>query len=369
MSKKTKVVLGLRGRRRRRRRPDGLHSRPGQGPSEGDDRQGREGGRRRQGHRQRQDPGGEQGRPLGPGHGPDRQPGRARGRPRQEGQLPPPDRPGAAAAAGAGPRGEPGGHASDLDSAQGQRRAGQARLRARQKNYEARILPEADYQKAQSSLDAAKAHLAATEQRIEQSRAILNATHDTLSKTTVRSPIDGIVTTLPVKAGEVTVIGTMNNAGTQLMTISDMSTVQAVLMVDETPSRNVKVGQKAMLRVDAYPDRTFDGVVTEVGHSPIQKDDPDLQGLITTTEAINFKVKIKIASRPTRSGRASRSRPTSSPARSRRRATIPLAAVVVRDSGERDDDRRRASRPRRASTSSRTARLASCRSRPGSRAS
>ena len=55
-----------------------------------------------------------------------------------------------------------------------------------------------------------------------------------MTKSTVRAPISGIVTTLRVKAGEVTVLGTMNNPGTQLMTISDMSTVQAVLMVDET---------------------------------------------------------------------------------------------------------------------------------------
>ena len=89
-------------------------------------------------------------------------------------------------------------------------------------------------------------------------------------------------------------LGTMNNPGTQLMTISDMSTVQAVLMVDETDTPNIAVGQKAMLTLDSYPGRKFDGVVTEVGHSPIQRDDTELQGLISTTEAINFKVKVKI---------------------------------------------------------------------------
>ena len=72
-------------------------------------------------------------------------------------------------------------------------------------------------------------------------------------RSTVRAPIDGIVTTLRVKAGEVTVIGTMNNPGTQLMTISDMSTVEAVLMVDETDMPTIAVGQKAMLTIDSYP--------------------------------------------------------------------------------------------------------------------
>src|SRR5260221_12534749 len=112
--------------------------------------------------------------------------------------------------------------------------------------------------------------------------AALAGSQNSLHKTTVTSPIAGIVTGLPVKEGEVTVIGTMNNAGTQLMTISDMSTVEAVLMVDETDVPNVKVGQKAVVTVDAYPNRPFDGIVTEVGSSPILANDPDLQGLTTT---------------------------------------------------------------------------------------
>ena len=67
------------------------------------------------------------------------------------------------------------------------------------------------------------------------------------------------MTKLPVKEGEVTVIGTMNNPGTQLMTISDMSTVEAVLMVDETDVPNVQVGQKAILSIEAYPNRAVRG--------------------------------------------------------------------------------------------------------------
>ena len=107
-----------------------------------------------------------------------------------------------------------------------------------------------------------------------------------------------MVTFLPVKEGEVTVIGTMNNPGTQLLTISDMSEVEAVMMVDETSVPEVKVGQKASLSVDAYPNRTFEGVVTEVGSSPIAKNDPDLLSLTAGSEAINFKVKIRVVAPP-----------------------------------------------------------------------
>src|SRR5215471_3243428 len=102
-----------------------------------------------------------------------------------------------------------------------------------QKNYAAGILPEADSQKAKMAMETAEADFEAAVRRIDQSQANLTASRDTLSKTTVRAPINGIVTDLPVKEGEVTVIGTMNNPGTQLLTISDMSSVEAVLMVDE----------------------------------------------------------------------------------------------------------------------------------------
>jgi HlyD family secretion protein len=200
------------------------------------------------------------------------------------------------------------------------------------KNYEARILPEAEFQRARSALETAQADFQVAQRRVEQNRANLNVSRDTLSKTTVRSPIDGVVTSLPVKEGEVTVIGTMNNPGTQLMTVSDMSSVEAVLMVDETDVPSVKVGQKAVLSIEAYPDRGFEGTVTEVENSPIAKTDPDLQGLITTSDAINFKVRAKVlhppeAIRPGFSVTAdviTGSKP--------RVLAIPLAAVIIRDS-------------------------------------
>ena len=200
------------------------------------------------------------------------------------------------------------------------------------KNYEATLLPEAEYQRAKSVLDTAQSGFQVAERRVEQNRANLSASRDTLSKTTVRAPIAGMVTNLPVKEGEVTVIGTMNNPGTQLMTISDMSSVEAVLMVDETDVPSVKLGQKAVLSVEAYPDRTFEGAVTEVENSPIAKTDSDLQGLITTSDAINFKVRIKVANPPEgiRPGFSVTADVVTG--KKSRVLAIPLAAVIIRDS-------------------------------------
>jgi HlyD family secretion protein len=231
------------------------------------------------------------------------------------------------------------GSLSDRDSAKESLAQAQRDFDRARQNYEARITSEADFQRTQSGLETARSTFESAQNRVDQMRAGLSANRDTLSKTTVRAPIAGVVTTLRVKAGEVTVIGTMNNPGTQLLTVSDMSTVQAVLMVDETDTPAVQVGQKALLNIDAYPGRTFDGLVTEVGNSPILRDDPDLQGLTTTSDAINFKVKVKVLAPP----------PNIRPGFSvtadiitgvkEKVAAVPLAAVIVRDSpkGERNE--------------------------------
>lgn len=186
----------------------------------------------------------------------------------------------------------------DLDAARSTTAQAKFDYERASRNFKGNILAEADLQKAKSNLETSEANLAATNQRMRSTMADLAASRDSLSKTTVTAPIEGVVTALPIKEGEVTVIGTMNNAGTQLMTISDMASVEAVMMVDETSVPQVKVGQKASLSIDAYPNTKFVGTVTEVGSSPISKSDPDLLTLTANSEAINFKVKIKIENPP-----------------------------------------------------------------------
>jgi len=225
---------------------------------------------------------------------------------------------------------------SDLVAAQAT--AEQARFdyeRAR-RNWEAKILSEAEFQRAKSAYDTAQANLSATQQRLQESGANLAASRDSLSKTTVSAPIAGVVTYLPVKEGEVTVIGTMNNPGTQLLTISDMSEVEAVMMVDETSVPDVKVGQKANLNIDAYPNRTFEGIVTEVGSSPISKNDPDLLSLTQGSEAINFKVKLRVADPPDTIRPGFSVTADILTGRKEGATAIPIQALVVRDVPKKD---------------------------------
>jgi HlyD family secretion protein len=203
-------------------------------------------------------------------------------------------------------------------------------------NFDAKIVSEAEYQRAKSVLDTAQANLLATEQRMNETVANLAASRDSLSKTTVTAPIEGIVTALPIKEGEVTVIGTMNNPGTQLLTVSDMSEVEAVMMVDETSVPQVKIGQSATLSIDAYPGKTFPGIVTEVGSSPIPKNDPDLLSLTQGSEAINFKVKIRVESPPDtiRPGFSVTAEIVTG--RQAGATAIPIQALVVRDVPKKD---------------------------------
>src|SRR5574338_582168 len=105
--------------------------------------------------------------------------------------------------------------------------------------------------------------------RTGQERANLaNARYD-LSKVRIESPIDGIVTRRNIEEGETVVIGTMNNAGTVLLTIADMSVIQAEVDVDETDIPNLTLGQTAKITIDAMPGLTLTGKVTETANSPI----------------------------------------------------------------------------------------------------
>jgi HlyD family secretion protein len=184
---------------------------------------------------------------------------------------------------------------SDRDASKAMAVAAEQDFQRAQKNYDQKIVPRADLDRAQSSRDSARANVMALEQRISQARENLNAARDTLSKTTMRAPMAGIVTALPVEEGEVAVIGTMNNAGTVLMTIADMSVVEAVMEVDETDVPSVRVGQRASVTIDAYPNKTFPGLVTEVASSPIKRNGISGGG---TTEAVNFEVKIQVENPP-----------------------------------------------------------------------
>ena len=182
----------------------------------------------------------------------------------------------------------------DLQSAEASLVQARADYHRAEGNHKAGIIPDAEVERARTAMATAEATVQATRQRIEQSRATFEGARDLLAKTTVQAPMDGVITAKRVEEGEVAVIGIQNSPGTVLLTISDMSVVEAEMEVDETSIPSVKVGQEARVRIDAYPNQTFTGLVTEVGSSPIVRS----SGQTNTTEAIKFKVKIQIKDPP-----------------------------------------------------------------------
>ena len=144
---------------------------------------------------------------------------------------------------------------------------------------------ENDVKSADSALQEREHASDAQAARIDQERATLESARYDLSKVRIESPIDGIVTSRNIQEGETAVVGTMNNAGTVLLKLADMSVIQAEIEVDETNLPNVKFDQQAKIAIDAIPDKTFKGHVTEIGNSPIASTNTG-----GTTQATNFKV-------------------------------------------------------------------------------
>ena len=147
----------------------------------------------------------------------------------------------------------------------------------------------ADVELRETELRAREVDVEAAAQRIRQEQATLDSARYDLTQVTITSPIDGIVTRRNIEEGETVVIGTMNNAGTVLLTIADFSILEAEIEVDETDIPTVQLGQEALITIDALPDRQYTGRVTEIGNSPIQAAAGSAQ-----QEATNFLVVVTL---------------------------------------------------------------------------
>lgn len=122
----------------------------------------------------------------------------------------------------------------------------------------------------QTELRAREVEVTTQLQRIRQEEANVGSARYELTKVTITAPIAGVVTRRNIEEGETVVVGTMNNQGTVLATVADLSVIEAEVEVDETDIPSVTLGQAATVAIDAFPDRLFTGTVTEIGNSPIQ---------------------------------------------------------------------------------------------------
>jgi HlyD family secretion protein len=153
--------------------------------------------------------------------------------------------------------------------------------------FEKKLISEQEYNAAEAAYDVAKNTYESSLHEIERAEASSSQARDQLSKTTIYSPMDGTVTILNSKLGE-RLVATNQFAGTEVMRVADLSHMQAVVDVNENDVVNVKLGDMANIKIDAYGDRKFKGVVQQIANTG------KTTGAGTQEEVTNFEVKIRI---------------------------------------------------------------------------
>src|SRR5258705_1540586 len=152
--------------------------------------------------------------------------------------------------------------------------------------YEQKLLQPAEWDQAQQAHDAAQSLGLTSTEEVSRSEAAVQGAADNLRKTRFEAPIEGVVSALNVEAGEIVIMGTMNNPGTQILSVSDMSRMLVRADVDETDVVDITLGQKAKITVDAMPDTSFPGTVVEIGNTAKRSQTSAVEG------QTNFEVKV-----------------------------------------------------------------------------
>mgnify|MGYP006278815777 FL=1 len=156
-----------------------------------------------------------------------------------------------------------------------------------QRLFEREVIPESEYQAAESAYKQAVARLQAARFQVQSAMASLRDAREQLQKTTIYAPMSGTVSKLDVELGE-RVVGTSQMAGTEMMRIARLEQMEMEVDINENDVVNVSLGDTARVEVDAYPDRSFRGTVTEIANSA------RVSGEGTQEQVTNFPVKIRL---------------------------------------------------------------------------
>ena len=198
-----------------------------------------------------------------------------------------------------------------------------------------KLISDQVYDQAEAEFKMKTANVEAAGRRVAQLQAQLDSTRDELHKTTVYAPMSGVVTSLPKEEGEM-VIGAMSFNPTVLMTVADLSVMEAEVMVDETDIRNLALGQKAVVEVDALEGLEIEGEVTEIGASAIVRGSDTSQaqaqlGANTGNQPKDFKVKIVLHDPPANLRPGLNASADITTATREGVLAVPIQAVVVRE--------------------------------------
>lgn len=203
-----------------------------------------------------------------------------------------------------------------------------AARRAEQLSAGDRLISNRELEEARTQLRVAQAQNEASRFAVSQAEASLSEARETLRKTTIISPMTGRVTRLNIDEGETAVVGTMNNPGSLLLTVADLSVMEASVKVDETDVPEITIGDSASLRIDAFPNQTFTGRVTRISNSAIQGATATQQN---TQQAVDFEVIVTLDAPPAQL-RPDLSATADIVTESRRGVlAVPIIAVTVRD--------------------------------------
>src|SRR5207249_1200083 len=158
------------------------------------------------------------------------------------------------------------------------------------------VAPE-QLEQAETAFEVAEANLTAAQHQVDQSRAAVQEARDNLRKTHLVAPMAGRVTRLAVEEGEVAVPSTFSKDIGLLMTVSDLSVIQAKVRVDETDVVRLHIGDSVEVSIDAFPDTTFTGRVTKVSDSSVRDATSAATG--QNDRAVDYEVEITLDKPPT----------------------------------------------------------------------
>jgi HlyD family secretion protein len=223
---------------------------------------------------------------------------------------------------------------AELDRADADLEAARLAFERTRRMHEQKLVSDQAMDQAQAELKVGMAMVEAQRRRILQQAAAVATDRDDLEKTTIVSPMDGVVTNLQKEEGEV-VIGAQSFSPTVIMTVADLSIMEVEVMVDETDIRNVTLGQPAEVRVDALEGVEIKGTVTEIGSSAIPRGlgqgAATAAAASTGNQAKDFKVTVTLLAPPAALRPGLNATADITTAEKRNVLAAPIQAVVARE--------------------------------------
>lgn len=176
---------------------------------------------------------------------------------------------------------------SRMEQARSQMLQSEVEFKKNEQLYQSENISELEFLQAKNNYEAQKANLKATEFQIQSAEAQLRRAEEELEQTVIRAPQDGTISSLSIERGE-RVLGNAQTAGTEMLRIARMNQMEVEVDVNENDIVNVSANDTTLIEVDAYPSRSFEGVVTEIANSAI------ITGSGSAEQVTNYKVKVRI---------------------------------------------------------------------------